>query len=513
MKAAGLVGLLTLASRVLGMLRDVVSARQFGTGWEWDAFVYAFMLPNFFRRLVGEGALSSAFIPVYNETLTKEGEERASYFANAIMTLWALGISAFIVIIEVCIHFLLQSDLLSPRIALSFGLLRVLFPYLLFVSLYALAMGILNSHKHFLSPAIAPILLNIFWIGGIIWVCYAKSTAVLQLYWLAGILLFAGSLQLLIQLPALRRAGFRYKPNFDFAQTRVKRVLKLLTPAVLGFAVMQINILVDMSLAFWIGPGAGSSLWYGTRLMQLPLGVFAIAMGTALLPTLSKQVANKEHQEAKESLSFALRSVFLVILPCTVGLMVLATPIVDFLFARGEFDAQSTARTSTVLFCYSIGLFAYSAQKLLTAGFHAVQDTRTPVKIAIVALVSNVALNLWLMNPLGEAGLALATSISGTIQFVLLAFVYHKKITDFPFKQVSRAFIKILIATLAMGAVSYYLFQGMQAWVGKATVLLDAINLGVAMAGSAVCYLVFCFALRIQEMRGAIQMVLKRGRK
>lgn len=510
-KAAGVVGLMTLTSRILGMMRDIFTAGRFGTSWQWDAFLYAFMLPNFFRRLVGEGALSSAFIPVYSEILQQKGKEAAFYFANALSTILAMSLAVFLIVVEIVLHLLLEADFLSPRLALTVDLLRIFFPYLFFISLFALGMGMLNCHKHFFTPALGPIILDIIWIVGVVWVVpFVSSVPDIQLRWLAGLLLFSGILQFSVDIPPLHKLGFRYRLVWDAAHEGLKKTWKLLLPAIFGFAIVQLNILLDMICGYFAGPGANSSLWYGTRLMQFPLGVFGIAMGTALLPMLSSQVARKELDAAKKTLSFALRSICLILLPCMVGLIGLRFPIIKLLFEHGEFDAVSTARTASVLLFYSIGLFAFAGEKLVATGFFAAQDTRTPVRLGIISLVVNGIFNIILLKPMAESGLALSTSAASIIEFVLLLYFYQKQISSLPIREIVTSFLKISAASLSMGAVcwvSLNFFQGQFPGDGLMERLIYVFG---TIAVSTASYIVFCFVFRVREVHEAIAFVKNR---
>lgn len=506
LKAAGVVGLLTLASRILGMIRDIVSAQSFGTTWQWDAFIYAFMLPNFMRRLVGEGALSSAFIPVYAEILEKKGREEAARFGNLIFTLLFWGLTAFLLAVEVVIFFLLKWPVLPPVIQLTLELLQVLFPYLLFISLCALSMGILNCHRRFFSPSLGPVILDLVWIAAVVWVSpVGGGRPEERVLWLAVCLLVSGALQLGVQIPSLRRSGFSARFVFDFVHPGLRKVGKLVLPAVLGFAIVQINIFVDMTMGFWAGPGANSSLWYGNRLMQFPLGVFAIAMGTALLPTISHHTARQEMEEAKRALSFSLRSVFFIIFPATVGLMVLGTPIVRLLFEHGEFDALSTARTSFTLLCYTIGLFAYSGQKLIVAGFYALQDTKTPMKVGAAALLLNLVFNFLLIHPMKEAGLALATSISGIFNFLFLVYLFEKRIAGFNVREIVTSSVRILAASLVTGGAAWYFFKAFYAMTGGTETLRLLVGVLGSIAISCLIYAGLCLVFRVREMHEALQ--------
>lgn len=510
-KAAGVVGLMTLTSRILGMMRDIFTAGRFGTSWQWDSFLYAFMLPNFFRRLVGEGALSSAFIPVYSEILQQKGKEQAFYFANALCSLLAMGLAVFLIVAEIVLHLLLQTDLLSPRLALTVDLLRIFFPYLFFISLFALGMGMLNCHKHFFTPALGPIILDIVWIVGVVWVVpFVSSVQDVQLRWLAGALLLSGILQFSVDIPPLRKLGFHYRWVWDTAHAGLKKTWKLLLPAIFGFAIVQLNILLDMICGYFAGPGANSSLWYGTRLMQFPLGVFGIAMGTALLPALSSQVACKDLDAAKKTLSFAIRSICLILLPCTVGLIGLRIPIVKLLFEHGEFDAVSTARTASVLLFYSIGLFAFAGEKLVAAGFFAAQDTRTPVTLGVISLVVNGIFNIILLKPMAESGLALSTSVASVVEFVLLIYFYQKHISSLPVREIVISFLKITAASLAMGIVCWFsldYFRNVFAGDGTFERLMHVF---IPITLSVAAFVAFCFIFRVREMREALQFIKNR---
>lgn len=276
---------------------------------------------------------------------------------------------------------------------------------------------------------------------------------------------------------------------------------------------MQINLLVDMTLSFFIGPGANSSLWYGNRLMQLPLGVFAIAMGTVLLPSIAKQASAGLFDQAAKNISFTLRLIFLLVLPCAAGFIVMATPIVELLFERGAFNDESTRRTAAVLICYSVGLAAYSAQKIMISGFHAVQNTKTPVKAAAIALVANIILNLILMGPLKEAGLALATSLSGILQLFVLMYYINKEVLSLPGRDLLQAFFRILAATVMMSAVTWAFFMWTQtlisgdAFGGRALSLFSTIF--IAIPG----YLIFCWICRVSEVHELFAYIKQRRQK
>ncbi len=510
-KAAGIVGLMTLASRVLGMIRDILTAKQFGTSWQWDAFIYAFMLPNFFRRLVGEGSLSTAFIPVYSETLQQKGPAAAFRFANVVNTVVTGILFIFMLVVEIALQILMHVQFSDPRLHLAIDLLRIFFPYLFFISLFAFGMGVLNCHQHFFTPSLGPVILDLAWIGAIVWILpLAGKIPEDQLHALAWVLLFSGFLQFAVDIPPLMKMGFRFRWIWDSTNEGLRKAGRLLLPAIMGFSIVQLNLLLDTSCAYFIGPGANSALWYGTRLMQFPLGVFGIAMGTALLPMIANQVARKEMEAAKHTLSFALRAVALILFPCAVGLMVLRVPIVQLLFERGHFDAVSTARTASVLFYYSIGLFAYSGEKIVASGFFAMQDTRTPVIMGVVSLIINGILNVILMRFMQESGLALATSIAAIAEFIFLMMIYNRKISPLPLMQMTRSVVKILAASVAMGICCVFVFREFSLFFPGKTVFAMLVRVFGSISISTLAYVGFCLLFRVSEIREAWEWMKKR---
>ncbi len=510
-KAAALVGGMTLLSRILGLTRDIVSAKTFGTSWQWDAFLYAFMLPNLFRRIVGEGGLTSAFIPVYNEISAKVGQKEAFRFTNVTLTFLACVLFAFVLAVEGLLAVLLAIGFKSPTVMLTLSLSRTLFPYLWFISLYAIGMGVLNSHRHFFAPSLGGPILDIVWIIGVLWVpVWARDDFAARIQWLSYLILFGGFLHIAVEVPPLLRIGFRFRWIWDVGCQWLKKVWHLLLPVTLGFAVVQINITVDMTLGMIIGPGANSSLWYGNRLMQFPLGIFALAMGTALLPMMSQQIARGEKEASRKTLSFALRSIFFIILPSTVGLIVLREPIIRMLFERGEFDAVSTGRCAAVLLGFTIGLFAFAGQKIMNTGYYAAHDSKTPMKTAVVSLFTNIVLNLILMVPFKEAGLAVATSISGIFQFGQLVYYYPKKVGEFPFREVAASFLRILTASVAMGVVCYGSWELLKLWIPGTSTRIQLIQVFGSILIATASYLALCFVCRVPEVKEAFAWFRKR---
>jgi len=511
MKAAAVVGIMTLVGRVLGLFRDIVSAKTFGTGWQWDAFLYAFMLPNLFRRIVGEGGLTSAFIPVYNEISAKVSKEEAFRFTSITITFLACLLFVFVLSVEGLLALLIGIGFRSPTVMLTLRLSQILFPYLWFISLYAIGMGVLNSHRHFFAPSLGGPILDLVWIVGVLWVpAWAAGDYVERIRWLSYAILFGGFLHIAVEVPPLLKIGFRFRWIWDVSSVWLEKVWNLLLPVTLSFAVVQINIAVDMTLGMLIGPGANSSLWYGNRLMQFPLGIFALAMGTALLPMMSQQIARGEKEASRRTLSFALRSIFFIILPSSVGLIVLREPIIRMLFERGEFDAVSTARCAAVLLGFTIGLFAFAGQKIMNSGYYAAHDSKTPMKTSVISLCSNIVLNLILMVPFKEAGLAIATSISGIIQLGQLIYYYPKKVGEFPFREVAFSFLRILLASLAMGIVCYGSWEFLKLWVPGTGTRAQLVQVFGSILIATVSYIGLCFVCRVPEVREAFAWFLKK---
>ncbi len=454
-KAAGIVGGATFLSRIFGFIRDMIVAQFFGTGMATDAFFVAFRIPNLLRRLVGEGALTASFIPVYTEYITQrpreEGDElvKASFSILAIGLLFVatVGILASPWIVRIMAYGFSQEP---EKFRLTVALTRLMFPYIFFIGLVALAMGVLNSWKHFFAPALAPVLLNL----AIIF-CALSFSSMLQepVFSLAFGVLWGGMAQLVFQVPFLQRQGIAWGFLFKPLHPGVKRVARLMAPSVLGLAVTQLNVLVNTLLASYLPEGSVSYLYYADRLLEFPMGIFAIAVATAVLPVMSEHSAKKDWEKLRGTLSFALRLVFFVTLPAMVGLIVLRQPILNLLFQRGAFTAHSTEMTAQALFYYSLGLTGFAGVRIIVPVFYSLQDTKTPVKVAFVALMVNALLGVALMGPLRHGGLALATSLAAGINFALLVFLLRQRLGRIGLKQIFRSFLKSLGASLIMGVV------------------------------------------------------------
>src|SRR3989338_5143762 len=450
-KSALAIGFFTLCSRILGFIRDVVIARLFGVYVYAQAFVIAFKIPNLLRDLLGECAANAALVPVLSEYTVKHSREEFWELANVVLNLMLVILMSVtllgILFSPLLVRLIAPGFIASPeKLAITIKLNRIIFPYILFIGLAAYAMGILNSLKHFAVPAFAPCLLNV-------------SIIVFTLFFGEGIagltpgVLVGGLLQLAVQIPILYKKGFRPKLFHRFVHPAAKTIARLMAPRILSSSIYQLNNFVDSifgSLAWIVGEGGVAVLYFSYRLIQFPLGIFSNALSQAILPTFSTQALEDNHDRLKHTLSWGLRATSFILLPASVGLMVLASPIVSTIFAGGRFDAHSAQLTAGAVFFYSIGLFAYGSTKILQSCFFALKDTLTPTKVAGLALILNIVLNSVLMFPLKIGGIALATSVSGVISFFMLFNILRKRIMDFELKTVVASFVRILCASICM---------------------------------------------------------------
>jgi len=510
-KAAGVVSGATLLSRIFGLLRDVVIAGYFGAGMASDAFFVAFRIPNLLRRLFAEGSLTIAFVPVFTEYLAKDGEAAAFVFARSalrlISILLAVAAVAGILLAPLIVRVMAPGFMASPeKLALTITLTRLMFPYIFFIGLVALCMGILNTLGHFAAPALAPVMLNLAMIAAVLFLSPHLPNPV---YGLAVGVLIGGLLQLLLQLPFLLRKGVVFWQSANLFHPGMKQIGKLMLPAVFGAAVYQINILVGTLLASLLPDGSVSYLYYADRLVQFPLGIFAIAAATAVLPSFSRYAAVQNNKALGETFGYAMRLVFFITIPSMVGLILLREPIVGLLFRRGAFDSQTTALTATALLYYGIGLWAFSAVRIVVTLFYALQDTRTPVKMAAISIFVNMILGLLLMWPLRHGGLALATSLASMVNLYLLVRALRKKLGLIDWGEILLSIKKTIFCSGIMGLVVFAVAmvlipQGNANFVKHLCGVSGTIVVGVASyAGCA-------FLIKCPEVIGLTKMI--RGR-
>lgn len=458
-RAAGVVGSATFLSRIFGFIRDVVIAWFFGAGLSSDAFLVAFRIPNLLRRLFAEGSLSIAFIPVFAECLTNRGKDDA--FALARSALWLLSVALAVVAIAGILLSPYIIGVIAPGFAdspekfqLTVALSRIMFPYIFFIGLVALSMGILNVLGHFAAPALAPVLLNAAIICSVFFISPHMAAPATGLA--IGVLI-GGFLQLGFQVPFLIKKGFYFWHKSKIYHPGLKRIGLLMLPTIFGAAVYQINILVGTLLASLLPEGSVSYLYYADRLVQFPLGIFAIATATAVLPSLSRQAAAANFTALGATFAYAMKLVFFITIPAMVGLIVLRQPIVALLFKRGAFDAEAVRLTAYALLYYSMGLWAFSAVRIVVSTFYALQDTKTPVQTAVISVCANIVLGVIFMWPLGHGGLALATSLASMLNLGLLVRALRQKLGVLEWRSITESVCKTLLCSAVMGVVVWAL--------------------------------------------------------
>lgn len=473
-KSSGVISAFTMLSRCLGMARDILMAGLFGTSIYMSAFIVAFTIPNLFRRLFGEGALSAAFVPVFIETRKREGDERAWILARRIITLVGAFLACLVVAGLIGITLAMRSFNMSEMVATVLPLLRIMLPYMLFICLAALAMAILNAFRHFAVPAAMPCLLNVIWIATLLYLyIFPLGEGGLKggIKVVAWAILIAGVVQVAGQLPALWRRGYRPGISFDASDAKVQRVFGLMGPAALGLAVTQLNVVVDRLLAAWVGPWAPAALFFSERLIYLPLGVFATAMGTVLLPALSEHAAGEEDERLQSTLTVSISNILFVLVPAAVGLLVLAEPIIQLLFEWRQFGEASTSQTAIALRFYAPGLIVFGLAKMLVPAFYAHQDTRTPVKLSLLTVAINLVLNItfvltWPVH-LKHAGLALGTVLAETFYVLALASSLKRKHIAPRWQAVFGRAWRFGVAAAAMGAAAVGLHSRLATWLAS----------------------------------------------
>jgi len=490
-RSLAVVGTATLTSRVTGLLRDVVLAWVLGASMPADCFFAAFRIPNFLRRIFAEGSMSTAFIPVFTELQTIRGRE-AAFRLGSILLSWLLPLlaavsAAGVLLAPQIVSVLTPGWIKDPqKFSLTVTLTRLMFPYILLISLAALAMGMLNAQGHFAAPAFAPVLLNLTMIAsGLV----ASSLTDQPVLGIAIGVLLGGIGQILLQLPPLRAKGFRFRPQLAPKDPHLRKVGKLLLPSLVGSTVYQVNMVVITILASLLPAGSLSYLFYADRLMEFPLGVFAIALGTVALPTMSHQAARGDMEALKQTLGFAFRQVTLVMLPATVGLIVLREPLMEVIFQRGKFDPMATRLSAQALLCYAVGLWFVAQIRVVGPFFYAMQDTRTPMWAAIVSLAGNVLFALILMGPFSHAGLALAVSLAAFVQLGILMERLGRRLQGIPWGILLRYVPKVILASALMGgfctlAADWLPWGSQVPLLRRALALAGTVLMGVILYGS-----------------------------
>jgi putative peptidoglycan lipid II flippase len=515
-RSAGLIGVATMTSRVLAVGRETVLAYLFGAGNDMDAYNVAFRVPNLLRDLFAEGAISAAFIPTFTRYLSARGREDAWRLGNlvintlVILTL-ACVVGGWFLAPHLARWFAPEYALVPGKLELTTLLTRIMLPFLMMVAVGVAAMGMLNALGRFFIPALSPAMFNVVTLLS----AFTLVPLMPRLGWprIAGIAIgtvLGGAAQIVLQLPVLRREGWRYAPILDRRDAGLREVMRLMAPGTIGLAAVQVNVFVNTVLATGQGTGAVSWLNYAFRLMYLPIGLFGVSIGTAALPEISRHAAVSDLAAIRRTVSDALRLMLMLNVPATVGLIVLARPIVSLLLERGSFTSADTAATAAALMCYAPGLLGYTVVKIASPTFYALRDSRTPVIVSALSVGLNVALNLALVRVAGFRGLAAGTAIAATVNAGLLLWLLRGRIGSLDGGQNARAFVKITIAALLMGLAAWGTQHGLEtALTGPGTPLRAvrvfgsiAVGLGVLVAVARV--------LHIEEFKEALARVTSR---
>ncbi|MGB9710272.1 MAG: murein biosynthesis integral membrane protein MurJ [Thermodesulfovibrio sp.] len=500
-KAAGAISLATSFSRVLGYIKDMILAKYFGATGLSDVFFVAFRIPNLLRELFAEGSMSSAVIPVLKESQIKNGEEETKKIVKSLFTFILIVVGIIVLTGIVFSPFIVK--IIAPgfttnpeKFNLTVLLTRIMFPFLLFISLAALTMGTLNTNNVFFIPALAPCFLNIMIIIVVVGFSSFFFNPIISVA--VGVTL-GGIVQWLIQIPSFYKNGFRF--GIAPYHPALKKIAILVIPTTLSMTVNQINIFVSTIIASFLPEGSVTYLYYSMRLIQLPIGIFGVAVGMAVLPTLSGHIAEGRRDLLTKDFIFALKFLFFLTIPSTIGLIILKKPIVNTLFQRGAFDLNATINTASALFFYSLGILGTVGSRTITATFYSLQDTKTPVICAITGMLTNIGISLILMKSMKHNGLALAYSVAAIVQFLMLASFIKRKIPEIAFSSIVTSFIKSTIASfLSIGIAKLICDINPHFWLYSGKMLLKFLWLGSAIAVAIVLYFVFCYLMKHEEL-------------
>ena len=520
LKSSGAMAGATLVSRLLGMLREIVYARFMGDGWVAGAFQFAFTIPNLFRRLLGEGALTAAFIPIFKEKEKTHGEIEMWRAANAVIC--GLIVAASVVSGALLFGGHVENGVtrFTGKTLLMLQLLRVMLPYLVLVCLAAVFMGMLNARGHFFIPAMGATMLNVVMIASVLFLApkmglnFPKEQRLPhQIFALAIGVLAAGVAQAAFQLPTLWRDGFRYRWVSPWRDETVRRVLYKMIPGTIGVAAFQINVTLVLAIAFWVNPQIVASFNYAVRLMELPQGMFGISLATFLLPTLSSLAAEKNYSEFRGTLRHGLGTLLFLNLIAAILLVVLAQPIVRLIFEHGKFTAASTDRAAMALMCLAPGLVAFSSVNILARAFFALGDTQTPMKISIACLVLNILMASALVVPLRQGGLGIANTVTSACNVGLLAFALRKKLGKLEMESLRGTFLPLAVAGLLAGLLAWFGWQFWENSLGHQTIALKIGAVFVPAGIAGLVYWLVAMAFKIPAAKEMTEFALARFKR
>jgi len=518
-RSAGLIGLATFASRILGLVRDQIQAGLFGTGMAMDAFVVATRIPTLLRELFAEGAMSAAFMPTLTRTLTREGKDAAWRLGSQVVN-GLLLVTGVLVVLGITfagpITWLFADDKFIARPGaydLTVQVTRVNMPFLMLIAVAAALMGMLNALRKFFIPATSPAMFNVVFVVATV-VCYKLFPlfGIPQIMALSAGMLGGGVAQVIAQWPALRREGYRHRWILNFRDPVLREVLVLMGPGTIGVAAAQINLLVNTWLATSVN-GAPSSLRFAFQLMYLPIGIFGVSVATATIPDIARQAAEGATDAMAHTVSWAIRLMIVLSVPAMVGLIVLSGPIVELIYLRGKFDSLSSVMTAGALAFYAPGILGYSIVKIVSPSFYSLREARTPVIVSLITIGANLALNLWLNSIFSFRGLALGTAIAANLNAALLLVMLSKRLGTIDGDRILVTLLKTLVASAAMGLAAYFMEAWLHHMLPGAHFWLRVIRVGGAIGVALLVLAAAAHALHLEEFRVAMQRVIGRLRR
>jgi putative peptidoglycan lipid II flippase len=518
-KSAGLIGLATLGSRILGLVRDQAQAFFFGTNWQADAFVVATRIPGLLRELFAEGAMSAAFVPTLTRTLTKEGKDAAwrlgSQVVNGLLVVTGILVLLGVAFAEPLTRLFADENFINRpgTFQLTVMLTRWNMPFLMLIAVAAAFMGMLNSLRKFFIPSISPAMFNVVFIVATITLVPLfrrlgmEPTMALSIGMLGG-----GLAQIVSQWPTLRREGYRHQWILNPRDPVLRDVLVLMGPGTLGVAAAQINLLVNTWLATSV-EGAPAALRFAFQLMYLPIGIFGVSVATATIPDLARHAAEGAHDAMIRTVSWAIRLMIVLSIPAIVGLVVLSGPIVEMIYRRGAFNAQSALMTAGALAFYAPGILGYSIVKIASPSFYSLREARTPVIVSLITIAVNLVLNLWLNSIYGFRGLALGTAIAANVNAVLLVFLLARRLGGGDGARIGRTFAKTCLAAAVMGVAAYYSQQWLHGVFNDFSLWHRVIRVAGAIGISLGVLALMAHLLRLEEFSVAVNRILARFRQ
>ncbi|NLN21243.1 MAG: murein biosynthesis integral membrane protein MurJ [Syntrophomonadaceae bacterium] len=507
-KAAGIITICMVIARILGYVRDALLYAIFGQNRITDIYNAAFSIPDFIYMILIGGALSSAFVPVFGGYLARGEDEKGWQVANTMLNLLVI-----LMITAITLGMLFTPNLIrllvpgfnSSEIDMTVYLTRIMFFQTFFMGLSGVSMGILNSYKHFVTPAVGSVLysLSIVVVGGVLGprigiVAFAIGVVV------GAVLNFA------VQLPPLLKFGMRYKPLLNLKHPGIKQIGILVFPVLIGLSVSQFNLFVSQNLASNLPSGQLAALRTAQRFMQLPIGIFAAAISTAVFPTLTEHAARMEWGQFRRTFSLGVRTANFLAIPCVAGLIAIGLPVVRLFFEMGKFTPESTAATSIALFYYSFGIIGYSGATVLNRVFYALKDTRTPVAVGIGTVILNIILNIWLVKPMGHSGLALAYSLVGMVNMMLLILLLKKKIGSVDGKKITMSALGSSLAALVTGVVAYTVVTLLESILGTAAKTAQLISVGGGVGAGILVYFLLSYLMRLEEFQLVLDLIKRR---